>query len=37
MIDDITAAILVGGLGKRLQSVVNNMPKVLAKVAEHPF
>lgn len=37
MIDDVTAAILVGGLGKRLQSVVNNMPKVLAKVAEQPF
>lgn len=32
-----TAAILVGGLGTRLRSVVNDRPKVLAQVQERPF
>ncbi len=33
----ITVAILVGGLGTRLQSKVKRTPKVLATVAKHPF
>lgn len=33
----ITAAILVGGLGTRLRSVVSDKPKVLAKVFGRPF
>lgn len=31
------AIILAGGLGTRLRSVVNDQPKALAKVGEHPF
>ncbi len=34
---NITAAILAGGLGTRLQSVVSDRPKVLADVAGTPF
>lgn len=34
---DITAAILVGGLGTRLRSLVADRPKVLAEVAGRPF
>ena len=33
----ITAALLAGGLGKRLQSVISDRPKVLAPVAGRPF
>jgi D-glycero-alpha-D-manno-heptose 1-phosphate guanylyltransferase len=32
-----TCIILAGGLGTRLQSVVADKPKVLARVGEHPF
>lgn len=32
-----TAAILAGGLGTRLRSVVNDRPKVLAEVRDRPF
>jgi NDP-sugar pyrophosphorylase family protein len=35
--DEITAAILAGGLGTRLRSVVADRPKVLAPVAGRPF
>lgn len=31
------AAILAGGLGTRLRSVVNDRPKVMARVADQPF
>src|SRR5262249_48858923 len=34
---DITVAILAGGLGTRLRSVVSDRPKVLAPVAGRPF
>lgn len=34
---DITTAILVGGFGTRLQSVVSDRPKVLAQVRGRPF
>jgi D-glycero-alpha-D-manno-heptose 1-phosphate guanylyltransferase len=34
---DVTAAILAGGLGTRLRSVVADRPKVLADVAGRPF
>lgn len=34
---DITAAILAGGFGTRLQSVVSDRPKVLAEVTGKPF
>lgn len=34
---DITAAILAGGFGSRLQSVVLDKPKVLAEVSGKPF
>jgi NDP-sugar pyrophosphorylase family protein len=34
---DVTAAILAGGLGTRLRSVVADRPKVLAPVANRPF
>lgn len=34
---DVTAAILAGGLGKRLRSVVADRPKVLAKIRGKPF
>lgn len=34
---DITVAILVGGLGRRLRSVVSDKPKVLAKIHGKPF
>ena len=33
----LTAAILAGGLGTRLRSVVNDRPKVMAMVAGRPF
>ncbi len=33
----ITAAILAGGLGTRLRTVVSGQPKVLAKVNDRPF
>lgn len=33
----ITAAILAGGLGTRLKSVVADRPKVLAEIADRPF
>ncbi|MBX9579278.1 MAG: nucleotidyltransferase family protein [Gemmataceae bacterium] len=36
-LDGITAAILAGGLGTRLRSVVADRPKVLAPVAGRPF
>ena len=35
--DGITAAILAGGLGSRLRSVIADRPKVLAPVADVPF
>lgn len=34
---DITAAILAGGRGTRLQSVVSDRPKVLAEISGKPF
>jgi NDP-sugar pyrophosphorylase family protein len=34
---DVTAAILAGGLGTRLRSVVGDRPKVLAEVGGRPF
>lgn len=34
---NLTAAILAGGLGTRLRSVVANRPKVLAEIHERPF
>lgn len=34
---DLSAAILVGGQGTRLRSVVSNQPKVMAKVKDRPF
>lgn len=34
---DIQAAILAGGMGTRLRSVVADRPKVLAKVGDRPF
>lgn len=36
-IRDITAVILVGGQGTRLQSVVSDRPKVLAEISGKPF
>jgi NDP-sugar pyrophosphorylase family protein len=33
----VTAAILAGGLGTRLRSVVGDQPKVLARVGDRPF
>ena len=36
-ISDITAVILAGGLGTRLQSVVPDKPKVLAEISGRPF
>ncbi|MBN2591423.1 MAG: nucleotidyltransferase family protein [Sedimentisphaerales bacterium] len=36
-ISDITAAILVGGKGTRLQSVVSDRPKALAEISGKPF
>lgn len=36
-LSEITVAILAGGLGTRLQSVVKDKPKVLAEVSGHPF
>lgn len=37
MLNGISAAILAGGLGTRLRSVVSDVPKVLAPVAGKPF
>jgi D-glycero-alpha-D-manno-heptose 1-phosphate guanylyltransferase len=34
---ELTAAILAGGLGTRLRSVVHDQPKVLAQVHGRPF
>lgn len=36
-LSEITVAILAGGLGTRLQSVIKDQPKVLAEVNGHPF
>ena len=36
-ISDITVAILAGGMGTRLRSVVSDRPKILASVANRPF
>ena len=36
-IEDISAVILAGGFGTRLQSVVSDRPKVLAEVSGKPF
>src|SRR5215207_2458319 len=36
-LDGVSAAILAGGLGTRLRSVVADRPKVLAPVAGRPF
>lgn len=36
-ISNITAAILAGGLGSRLQSVISDKPKVLAEILGRPF
>lgn len=36
-LSDVTALILAGGLGLRLRSAVNNLPKVLASVNGRPF
>jgi D-glycero-alpha-D-manno-heptose 1-phosphate guanylyltransferase len=36
-LSDLTAAILAGGLGTRLHSVVSGRPKVLADVGKRPF
>lgn len=36
-LSSITVAILAGGLGRRLQIIVNDRPKVLAKVGNTPF
>lgn len=36
-LEDLTVAILAGGKGTRLQSVVSDRPKPLAAVAERPF
>jgi D-glycero-alpha-D-manno-heptose 1-phosphate guanylyltransferase len=36
-IADLTAAILAGGLGTRLRSVIADRPKVLAEVHQRPF
>lgn len=36
-LSDITAVILVGGLGTRLRSVISNRPKVLANILGRPF
>ncbi len=37
MLSKTDAVILCGGQGKRLQSVVSALPKVMAEVAGHPF
>ncbi|HJZ57498.1 MAG TPA: nucleotidyltransferase family protein [Gemmataceae bacterium] len=37
MFDDVSAAVLAGGLGTRLRPVVADRPKVLAPVAGRPF
>ena len=36
-LSDITVAILAGGLGTRLRSVVPDKPKALAEVCGRPF
>lgn len=36
-LEDVTVAILAGGKGTRLQSVVSDRPKPLAEVADRPF
>lgn len=37
VLEDIPAVLLVGGIGKRLQSVLPSTPKPLARVGEAPF
>src|SRR5512137_1697432 len=36
-LSEVTAAILAGGLGTRLRSVIADRPKVLAEVQRRPF
>ncbi|MCK4464352.1 MAG: nucleotidyltransferase family protein [Bacteroidales bacterium] len=36
-LENITAAILVGGLGTRLRSVISDRPKILAEINGRPF
>src|SRR3989344_8746518 len=36
-LSEINAAILVGGLGTRLQPVLKGKPKALVKIRKHPF
>ena len=36
-LDDLTAIILAGGKGTRLQSIINDRPKVMAPVKQTPF
>jgi D-glycero-alpha-D-manno-heptose 1-phosphate guanylyltransferase len=36
-LSEVTAAILIGGLGTRLRSVVSDRPKVLAEIQGRPF
>ena len=36
-LSNITAAILVGGLGIRLRSVISDKPKVMADIRQKPF
>ena len=36
-LDDLTAIILAGGKGTRLQSIINDRPKVMAPVNQTPF
>ena len=36
-LDDIDVVILCGGFGTRLRSVVNDRPKVLAKIGNRTF
>ena len=35
--EDLCAIILAGGKGTRLRSVVNDRPKVMAKIKDRPF
>lgn len=36
-LSEVTVAVLVGGLGTRLRSVVSDRPKVLARIGNRPF